>query len=110
MSTGTFYSLICKIFIPNYNFLCSEKARQLENPFPRCLCPDSEENGPFYTQLGYASSPAALRFPALFLLSIGTGTYRTDSQCCGSGSGIRCLFDPWIRDQGWVKNQDLNPR
>ncbi len=25
-------------------------------------------------------------------------------QCCGSG--IRCLFDPWIRDLGWVKNQD----
>ncbi len=22
------------------------------------------------------------------------------SQCCGSGSGIRCLFDPWIRDPG----------
>jgi hypothetical protein len=22
------------------------------------------------------------------------------------GSGIRCLFDPWIRDPGWVKNQD----
>ncbi len=20
------------------------------------------------------------------------------NQCCGSGSGIRCLFDPWIRD------------
>jgi hypothetical protein len=19
-------------------------------------------------------------------------------QCCGSGSGIRCFFDPWIRD------------
>ncbi len=19
-------------------------------------------------------------------------------QCCGIGSGIRCLFDPWIRD------------
>jgi hypothetical protein len=19
-------------------------------------------------------------------------------QCCGSGSGIRCLFDPWIRE------------
>jgi hypothetical protein len=27
-------------------------------------------------------------------------------QCCGSGSGIRCLFDHWIRDPGWVKNQD----
>jgi hypothetical protein len=22
------------------------------------------------------------------------------------GSGIRCLFDPWIRDPGWVKSQD----
>ncbi len=22
------------------------------------------------------------------------------SHCCGSGSGIRCLFDPWIRDPG----------
>jgi hypothetical protein len=22
-------------------------------------------------------------------------------QCCGSGSGIRCLFDPWIRDPEW---------
>jgi hypothetical protein len=24
-------------------------------------------------------------------------------QCCGSGSGIRCLFDPWIRVPGWVE-------
>jgi len=23
-------------------------------------------------------------------------------QCCGSGSGIRCLLDPWIRDPEWV--------
>ncbi len=22
---------------------------------------------------------------------------------------IRCLFDPWIRDPGWVKNQDPDP-
>jgi hypothetical protein len=22
----------------------------------------------------------------------------TFNQCCGSGSGIRCFFDPWIRD------------
>jgi hypothetical protein len=28
-------------------------------------------------------------------------------QCCGSG--IRCLFDPWIRDTGWVKNHDPDP-
>jgi hypothetical protein len=26
----------------------------------------------------------------------------TINQCCGSRSGIRCLFDPWIRDPGWV--------
>jgi hypothetical protein len=25
------------------------------------------------------------------------------SQCCGSGSGIGCLFDTWIRDPGWEK-------
>ncbi len=25
------------------------------------------------------------------------------------GSGIQCLFDPWIRDPGWVKNQDSDP-
>jgi hypothetical protein len=27
-------------------------------------------------------------------------------QCCEAGSGIRCLFDPWILDPGWVKNPD----
>jgi hypothetical protein len=26
------------------------------------------------------------------------------NQSCGSG--IRCLFDPWIRDPAWAKNQD----
>jgi hypothetical protein len=30
-------------------------------------------------------------------------------QCCGSGSGIRCRFDPWIRDPGWIKSQDPDP-
>ncbi len=33
----------------------------------------------------------------------------TAYQCCGSGSEIRCLFDPWIRDPGWVKFQDPDP-
>ncbi len=23
--------------------------------------------------------------------------------------GIRCLFDPWILDPGWVKSQDPDP-
>jgi hypothetical protein len=34
-------------------------------------------------------------------------------QCCGSGSGIGCLFDPWIRDPGWekvsIRIQDQQP-
>jgi hypothetical protein len=30
-------------------------------------------------------------------------------QCCGSGSKIRCLFDPCIRYPGWVKSQDPDP-
>jgi hypothetical protein len=29
--------------------------------------------------------------------------------CCGSKSGIRCLFDPWIRDPEWVKSKDPDP-
>jgi hypothetical protein len=27
----------------------------------------------------------------------------------GCGSGIRCFFDLWIRDLGWVKSQDPDP-
>ena len=26
------------------------------------------------------------------------GNLQFSWQCCGSGSGIRCVFDPWIRD------------
>jgi hypothetical protein len=26
------------------------------------------------------------------------------------GSGIRCLSVPWIRDPGWLKTQDPDPR
>jgi hypothetical protein len=32
-----------------------------------------------------------------------------NNQCCESGSGIRCLFDPWIRDPGWVESQHPDP-
>ncbi len=30
-------------------------------------------------------------------------TAKAFRQCCGSGSGIGCLFDPWIRDPRWEK-------
>jgi hypothetical protein len=42
-------------------------------------------------------------FPYFFLSFLGF------FQCCGSGSGIRCLFDPWIWDPGWVESQHPNP-
>ncbi len=32
-----------------------------------------------------------------------TETTCRSNLCCGSGSGIWCLFDPWIQDPGWVK-------
>jgi hypothetical protein len=35
--------------------------------------------------------------------------YITKSQCCGSGSRIRCLFDPWFRDPGWAESQHPDP-
>jgi hypothetical protein len=31
------------------------------------------------------------------------------NQCCGSGSRIRCVLDPWIRDPVWVKSKDPDP-
>jgi hypothetical protein len=34
---------------------------------------------------------------------------RAVDQCCGSGSGIRYLFDPWIRDPRWVESQHPDP-
>ncbi len=40
---------------------------------------------------------------------IGVVTIMPCDQCCESGSGIRCLFDPWIWDPGWVENQDPDP-
>jgi hypothetical protein len=45
---------------------------------------------------------------------IGSG-YRTNLKALlririgDPGSGIRCLFDPWIRDPGWVKSKDSDP-
>ncbi len=33
----------------------------------------------------------------------------TRNQCCGCGFWIRCLFELWIRDPKWVKNQDPDP-
>ncbi len=31
------------------------------------------------------------------------------NQCCGSGFGIRCLFDRLDPDPEWVKSQDPDP-
>jgi hypothetical protein len=41
--------------------------------------------------------------------SIYSSSSATSHQCCGFRSGIRFLFDPWIRDPGWVENHDPDP-
>jgi hypothetical protein len=33
----------------------------------------------------------------------GSNVFFSTNQCCGSGSGIGCLFDLCIRDPGWEK-------
>ncbi len=45
----------------------------------------------------------ALQGPVhLHKAGVVTDTKQMD-KCCGSGSGIGCLFDPWIRDPGSEK-------
>ncbi len=41
--------------------------------------------------------------------NLTTKKLTNDFSVADPGSGIRCLFDPWIRDPGWVKSQDPDP-
>ncbi len=52
--------------------------------------------------------PQLAGIPVLVLGNEILYTYRAYLQCCGFGSGIRCLFDPWIRDPGCVEIQHLD--
>ncbi len=46
----------------------------------------------------------------MYHILLSSPVFNTCKQCCGSGSGIRCLFDLWIRDPGGVKkSQDPDP-
>ncbi len=57
-----------------------------------------------WNEPGCASGPEQQRYRGL---QLGGGSHHhalpdhqvstTYNQCCGSGSGIRCLFDPWTR-------------
>jgi hypothetical protein len=38
-----------------------------------------------------------------------TAINQTLNQCCGSGSEIRCLFDPWIRDGKKIRIREPDP-
>jgi hypothetical protein len=58
-----------------------------------------------------------LQFFPVFLERAWMRTCIWFAEICASGLtvgavlriGIRCLFDPWIRDLGWVKKQDPDP-
>ncbi len=54
--------------------------------------------------------PADIAVITPYNLQVGASDRDPNLQCCETGSGIRCLFDPWIRDPGWVKSQDTDPR
>ncbi len=47
--------------------------------------------------------------PVLGLPSVCVYQYMFESRGQYCGSGILCLFDPWIRDPGWVTSQDPDP-
>jgi hypothetical protein len=76
---------------------------------------------PHYSQPGYSTTckdtSSSERYGTVLVRYLGNsppssteGAHTVPySQCCGSGSGIRCLFDPWIRDSGWVNNQVPDP-
>jgi len=43
--------------------------------------------------------------PVSSTCSLFYGTF----QCCGSGSGIGCFFDPWIQDPGSGMGESQHP-
>jgi hypothetical protein len=57
----------------------------------------------------YYCTTLVLYSRVLLMFTVGVnGMPQNDTldQCCGSGSGIPCLFGPWIRNPGWIKSQD----
>jgi hypothetical protein len=45
----------------------------------------------------------------LFLLALAGGEGGISVDTLANSVADRCLFDPWIRDPGWVKYKDPNP-
>ncbi len=76
--------------------------RSSNNPFwtPRGDLPVFRHNGRVLTDFQAVRQGASL--DALLRSVIKR---RGLIQCCRSGSGIRCLFDPWFRYPGQVKSQ-----
>ncbi len=63
-------------------------------------------------QLTDPEAPCILASTPHLLLSLFgkvCSAFETIYQCCGSGSGIRCLFDPWIRDPEQVFSRSRIP-
>ncbi len=71
----------CFVSTPMYSVI-----KSMKNKCPR-IC------GGFYSRC--SNHPARRRVDLLLW-----ETRSQASTCCGSGSGIRCLFDPWIREPG----------
>jgi hypothetical protein len=70
----------------------------------------------YYSMLGrsFVSNVFCIVFINLFYLEpnytlVFAGPCRYQGQCCGSGSGIRCLFTPRIRDNFFSGSRISDP-
>jgi hypothetical protein len=70
----------------------------------RCECPQGFEGNPTQQCVG------EICLTWFVLRSELPSFCHTSWQCCGSGSRIVWLFDPWIQDPGWVESQHPDPR
>jgi hypothetical protein len=85
------------IHLKTETLVCRSWLRELRRS-GRCASPPTPVSGAS-RRIAAIFSPAA--FNEIPRPGIGSAILKkvfSWQQCCGSGSGIRCLFDPWIRD------------
>ncbi len=56
-----------------------------------------------------ASVSLVAAFPPTIDVTSASGVSNVTGSVADPGSGIWCLFDPWIRDPGWVESQHPDP-
>ncbi len=80
-----------------------------EHALPGCALPPPPRSPPAQECRGPGEEESSRR-QVLLCLASRTGTFIVviQIQCCGSGSGIRCLFDPWFRPESYFRELKNN--